>query len=224
MDTGSAHTKGHPIKDNLLGIQGDTWTNWFVPVLAFIERHDVGLWSYINVDWDALPMYEYGGAHIWGDTRIEAFPGVKDHWVGEVLKSARFNVSIGTSALNALCHSPSSSSTRLKHNDGSNTNTNNDNTSTNTTDDSAGHHTAPDSAVPAPSPMLILAWLLAAGVSIVGMQWWCSNDNALTPSFAWHRWWHDAMSFFSWMRGHHRGSFGRPPYTSIGEEYQTIDD
>ena len=213
-------------------------------MLAFIERHDVGLWSYINVHWDTLPMYEYGGAHIWGDTRIEAFPGVKDHWVGEVLKSSRFNVSIGTSALSALCHSPSSSSTRLKHNDGSNnndkkkkkkeekekeekkanTNTNNDNTSTNTTDDSVGHHIAPDSAVSAPSAMLILAWLFAAGVSIVGMQWWCSNDGAPAPSFARHRCWHDTMHFFSWMRGHHRGSFGRPPYTSIGEEYQTIDD
>jgi hypothetical protein len=36
---------------------GGAW-QWFGPVLSFINRHDVRLWSYINCDWDAFPMWQ----------------------------------------------------------------------------------------------------------------------------------------------------------------------
>ena len=31
---------------------------WFSPVLSFINRHDVRVWSYINCDWDSFPMWQ----------------------------------------------------------------------------------------------------------------------------------------------------------------------
>ena len=44
---------------NKAGYKGNTWLKWFTTVIHFIERFDVRLWSYINCDWDALPMYVF---------------------------------------------------------------------------------------------------------------------------------------------------------------------
>lgn len=62
-----------PLATNRAGYSGSTWHRWFVPVLAFIERHDVRIWSYINCNWDALPMWAVAHAPgvYWGDSRIE---------------------------------------------------------------------------------------------------------------------------------------------------------
>lgn len=46
----------------------DTWTRWFVPVLAFIQQHDVRVWAYIDCAWDSLSMY---AGQRWGDSRLE---------------------------------------------------------------------------------------------------------------------------------------------------------
>jgi hypothetical protein len=58
---------------NEAGFVGNTWDVWFLPVLSFIERHDVRIWSYINCDWDVFPMWqkEHASGAKWGDTRLE---------------------------------------------------------------------------------------------------------------------------------------------------------
>lgn len=58
---------------NRAGYVGDSWSQWFEPVLSYIERHDVRLWSYINCDWDSQPMWqkEHAPGIYWGDSRIE---------------------------------------------------------------------------------------------------------------------------------------------------------
>jgi hypothetical protein len=58
---------------NEAGFLGNTWDIWFLPVLSFIQRHEVRVWSYINCDWDAFPMWrrEHARGVRWGDTRLE---------------------------------------------------------------------------------------------------------------------------------------------------------
>jgi hypothetical protein len=62
-----------PTAMNEAGITGSTWNRWFLPVLQFIERHDVRIWSYINCNWDDQPLWAEAHApgEKWGDTRIE---------------------------------------------------------------------------------------------------------------------------------------------------------
>ena len=59
--------------ENRAGYVGDTWEIWFEPVLAYIDRHDVRMWSYINCNWDIQPMWrtQHAPGIYWGDTRIE---------------------------------------------------------------------------------------------------------------------------------------------------------
>lgn len=60
-------------KTNEAGFVGASWSEWFEPVLAYIDRHDVRLWSYINCNWDAQQMWQeqHAPGEQWGDTRIE---------------------------------------------------------------------------------------------------------------------------------------------------------
>jgi hypothetical protein len=52
-------------------------------VLAYINRHDVRIWCYINCNWDAQPMWQLNHAPgvYWGDTRIEG----KTRWRSSVV-------------------------------------------------------------------------------------------------------------------------------------------
>lgn len=64
------------------------WQTWFIPLLAFIDKHDsIRMWSYISVDWDVLPMWRdrHAAGQSWGDTRVTAFPFIKQKWIDEVL-------------------------------------------------------------------------------------------------------------------------------------------
>ena len=66
-----------PDRKNGAGYQGNTWNNWFTPVIGFIAAHkDVRMWNYINCDWDSLPMYKSEKNHApgvyWGDSRIQS--------------------------------------------------------------------------------------------------------------------------------------------------------
>ena len=58
------------------------WKRWFAPTLAFARERDVRLWSYINCDWDAQPMWRGMG---WGDTRLEADEALAKRWKYDVL-------------------------------------------------------------------------------------------------------------------------------------------
>jgi endo-1,3-beta-xylanase len=62
-----------PNAANSAGFKGSTWSQWFVPVLSYIQRNDVRMWSYINCDWDAQPMWQANHAPgmLWGDSRLE---------------------------------------------------------------------------------------------------------------------------------------------------------
>jgi hypothetical protein len=58
---------------NRAGYSGDSWSVWFEPVLSLIERYEIRLWSYVNNDWDALPMWQKNHAPgvFWGDSRVQ---------------------------------------------------------------------------------------------------------------------------------------------------------
>lgn len=93
-----------PSETNEAGISGSSWNRWFLPVIQFIERHDIRIWSYINCNWDAQPMWakNHGVGEAWGDTRIEAHPDIMEKWKQLVLSSRRFAWSIGTTS-NRVC-------------------------------------------------------------------------------------------------------------------------
>lgn len=58
---------------NRAGYDGISWEVWFQPVLQFIKTFDIRIWSYINCNWDSLPMWESKhapGIH-WGDSRVQ---------------------------------------------------------------------------------------------------------------------------------------------------------
>ncbi|MBN3038694.1 MAG: hypothetical protein JW869_04665 [Candidatus Omnitrophica bacterium] len=54
---------------------------WFEPFFKFIDAQDVKAVSYVNCDWEALPMWTGQG---WKDSRVEANPVVKERWLKEV--------------------------------------------------------------------------------------------------------------------------------------------
>jgi len=56
---------------------------WYEPFFKFIDAHDVKAVSYINCDWEALPMWKGQG---WRDSRVEANPIIKKRWLEEVQK------------------------------------------------------------------------------------------------------------------------------------------
>ena len=61
-----------PYAKNDAGYSGSTWNRWFVPIIAYIERHNVRIWSYINCNWNQQPMWRknHSPGVLWGDTRL----------------------------------------------------------------------------------------------------------------------------------------------------------
>lgn len=55
--------------------------SWYEPFFEFINTNDVKAMSYINCDWDALPMWKHQS---WKDSRVEANPLIKKRWLEEV--------------------------------------------------------------------------------------------------------------------------------------------
>ena len=55
----------------------DPWDRWYRPVLSLIEQYDIGMWSYIDCDWNSLPMWKDVG---FGDSRIASDPLIMKHW------------------------------------------------------------------------------------------------------------------------------------------------
>ncbi len=60
---------------------GNTWKQWFDPMLNLIESHDFSMWCYINCDWDSQPMWHNVG---FGDTRISTNAQVMENWLALV--------------------------------------------------------------------------------------------------------------------------------------------
>ena len=63
------------------------WERWYAPVLEFIREERVGVWCYINDDWDAQRMWTEGGT-FWGDSRVEAYADLALRWRRAVLAPA----------------------------------------------------------------------------------------------------------------------------------------
>jgi hypothetical protein len=76
----AAATTTTPDKNNI-------WNLWFAPVLQLIEQYDIRMWSYINCDWNAQPMWHNIG---FGDTRLASSQRVMENWWEEVLQNPRF--------------------------------------------------------------------------------------------------------------------------------------
>ena len=58
-----------------------SWALWFKPFFKFINEHDIPVVSYINSDWETLPMFKDQN---WGDARVQANPVVKERWLNEI--------------------------------------------------------------------------------------------------------------------------------------------
>lgn len=58
--------------------------DWFNHVFRFIEQNNIAGFSYINSNWDVMPMYEGQG---WGDARIETDKEIEKLWLDHTKKS-----------------------------------------------------------------------------------------------------------------------------------------
>ena len=67
-----------------------SWGAWFVPYFRFVREHDVQAISYINWDWETIPMFRGQG---WEDARIQANEVVKAHWIQEMHDSRYLHAS-----------------------------------------------------------------------------------------------------------------------------------
>lgn len=82
------------------GIFNTTWQDWFAPVFQLIERYDIDMWSYINCNWNAQPMWHGIG---FGDTRLSISDDVMQQWNEQILESPRF---LGAGSLSKYCAEP----------------------------------------------------------------------------------------------------------------------
>eukprot|EP00980_Cylindrotheca_fusiformis_P030397 scaffold24761_cov157-Cylindrotheca_fusiformis.AAC.1 len=67
--------------DSISWTEDDIWDLWFQPTLDLIETYDIGMWSYINCDWDSQPMWHGVG---FGDTRLSSSKDVFRQWQEQV--------------------------------------------------------------------------------------------------------------------------------------------
>jgi hypothetical protein len=62
-------------------LSGQTsWDNWFVPFFNFVTANKVKVVSYINWDWEMIPMFQSQG---WGNCRIQNNITIKGNWLSE---------------------------------------------------------------------------------------------------------------------------------------------
>ncbi len=68
-----------------IGVNYDDYAieRWYEPLFKFIDTYDVKAISYINCDWDTLPMWKELG---WRDCRVQVNPNIKKRWLEEVQK------------------------------------------------------------------------------------------------------------------------------------------
>lgn len=67
----------------VLSQSNTAWKQWFIPCLKYISKKNVGMFSYINVNWDVLSMWQGQG---WGDTRVQADKDIMAQWMQETRK------------------------------------------------------------------------------------------------------------------------------------------
>jgi hypothetical protein len=83
-----------------------SWDAWYKPVLEWNERHQVRIWSYINQDWRAYPMFAGAcgnGGNIWGNSRVEQSGSmVKTSWQS-MLSAPSTSWPVKADSANLLC-------------------------------------------------------------------------------------------------------------------------
>jgi hypothetical protein len=60
------------------------WSRWFEKVLDIIETHDISMWSYINCNWKAQPMWHTSS---FGDTRLSTDRSVMKLWHDTIIQN-----------------------------------------------------------------------------------------------------------------------------------------
>jgi hypothetical protein len=55
--------------------------DWYKKMFRFISEHDVKAYSYINCNWNNIPMFK---SLNWGDARVEQMPAVKAFWLEQI--------------------------------------------------------------------------------------------------------------------------------------------
>ena len=90
------HHKGFMIAESTpkgigTGYGEASWDHWFAPFFQFITDEKVQIVSYINFDWEAIPMFKGQG---WGDARVQANEFVRMKWTHEVLQNKYLHASI----------------------------------------------------------------------------------------------------------------------------------
>ncbi|MCK5013594.1 MAG: hypothetical protein KAS66_07225 [Candidatus Omnitrophica bacterium] len=83
-----AREKGKPVMIGEATPQGRktshghlVWAGWYQPLFRFVEANDIKIISYINSNWDIMPMY---AGQNWGDARIEEDEYIKKAWLDKV--------------------------------------------------------------------------------------------------------------------------------------------
>lgn len=64
-----------------------SWSEWFQPTLNLIQKYDISMFSYINCNWEAQPMWHNVG---FGETRLSANEQVMHQWYKRVIQGGRF--------------------------------------------------------------------------------------------------------------------------------------
>ena len=64
----------------------EIWDAWFAPFFDYVDenRDVVRAVAYINVDWNAQPMWEPGVQGYWGDSRLQVNTSIREHWLAEI--------------------------------------------------------------------------------------------------------------------------------------------
>ena len=90
---------------NKAGYWGNSWNRWFSVVMDYINKHDIRMWSYINSDWDSMPMWkkEHAPGIYWGDSRVEKYPGTFQKWRIEVLYDKRYRWYLDNTERDRVC-------------------------------------------------------------------------------------------------------------------------
>jgi Glycosyl hydrolase family 26 len=58
----------------------EAWNAWFTPFFSFIRDNNVKAVTYINCDWDKIPLFVSEG---WGDCRVQSNDTIKKKWMDE---------------------------------------------------------------------------------------------------------------------------------------------
>lgn len=60
-----------------------SWNIWYKPFFDYVSKNNIKAISYINSDWDNLPMYK---GQYWKDARVQSNKHIKTSWLEEINK------------------------------------------------------------------------------------------------------------------------------------------